>query len=287
MLTEYRDFVAGQEGALPADILEQTEQQRLFSSALANYWHDNATTRESQITRGAAGLLLGGKAVLFVAALAMVGLVAYAGLTVFKTVKSEAWNQDPSVFAASQETLGQLAKQKTYLDTWTRRMLPRSQAWSSADLVLSTLSETSDIQVHEIRYTAGPVIATNVQAPASQRMAWERKWIIDGMATDKTIDLIRGLQERSQIEQVFNSTARRLNEPIYEITPTRSVVASVREEQNSEFNPALVNAAGERPTAAFRFKFKLEITQSIAAKDSLALDKKAHQTAAAAQPLAK
>lgn len=273
MLTEYPDFLlAGVTRS--TSIVAQSENERIFGASQENFTYDDSETRAARLTRSGALMLLALRAAKLLGLVLMAGLVLLCAYTVVTTMRSAEWNQDPATLTASRTQLDELNGKKQFLDYWTAKLQPRSQAWAGMDILLALFPPDKETILTTAKYTAAPSNMTT----KGKSIPWERHWIVEGLATEKGQARNRSTIQQEDVTRIFNAQAQRLRDPSFAVTATSSVTATVREEQNPRYDQS---RTGLGDPTNYRFKFRAEIVQTFAAGDPLALVRSAKAAAKA------
>jgi hypothetical protein len=241
----------------------QGDIQRFGVLSRQTFWPDDQLTRERQLPRRLAMLMLGLRIGQFVGLLFLIGLGALFALFVAAAYQGEALKMAPDIVAAERADFNRLNETKQYLLKWDRILTPRSQAWSTMDFVLNLFPEGSDVVCDKADYTLKQS-ETRPQAGQPSSGAFTRKWVIDGACNDRGRVILARLQETSTLTKIFASTAERFDDSSFAISGERSAKAIVREEANPQYG-----AEGQK--GGLPYEFRLVVTQAFPANDELAL----------------
>jgi hypothetical protein len=259
-LSEYTEWFGNE---MPLTLGVQGDVQRLGVLSRQTFWPDDQLTRERQLPRRLAMLMLGLRIGQFVGLLFLIGLGAVFALFVAAAYQGEALKMAPDIVAAERADFNRLNETKQYLLKWDRILTPRSQAWSTMDFVLNLFPEGSDVVCDKADYTLKQS-ETRPQAGQPSSGAFTRKWVIDGACNDRGRVILARLQEASTLAKVFASTAERFDDSSFAISGERSAKAIVREEANPQYG-----AEGQK--GGLPYEFRLVVTQAFPANDELAL----------------
>jgi len=261
-LLEYREWSSKE---FPLSLGIQGDLQRFWILSRETFWPDNQESRDKQLSRGLATLMIGLRIGRLCAALCLVGLITCFGVVVTTAFRSEALQTLPDIMAGKQAEFQRLAGTKQYLVKWNRILTPRSQAWSTMDFLLGLLPEAKDIVWEKLEYSIKQADSKPVGASATaQPGGFYRQWIIDGVCSDQGRGELERLKETATLKKLFASTADRLKDPGFAVSGNRTVKADLREEANSQ-------AGTPGQGAILPYKFRLVVTENFPANDPLAL----------------
>ena len=261
-LSDYREW-SGKEFPLSLGI--EGDLQRFWILSRETFWPDDEESRDKQLSRGLATLMIGLRIGRVCAVLCLAGLISWFAVVVTTALRGEALQVLPDIIGGKRAELQRLTDAKQYLTKWNRILAPRSQAWSTMDFLLGLLPEAKDIVWEKLEYSikqADPR-PTGGNA-AAQPGGFFRQWIIDGFCSDRGRGELERLQETANVKKLFASTAERLGDPSFAVSGNRTVKADLREEANSH-----VGAASQG--AVLPYKFRLVVTENFPANDPLAL----------------
>jgi hypothetical protein len=261
-LSDYREWSTKQ---FPLSLGIQGDIQRFWILSRETFWPDNRESRDKQLSRGLATLMIGLRIGRLCAALCLVGLVAWFGVVVTTAFRGEALRELPDVISGKRAEFQRLTGTKQYLVKWDKILAPRSQAWSTMDFLLGLLPEAKDIVWEKLEYSIKQVDSRPVGGSATaQPGGFYRQWIIDGVCSDQGRGELERLKETATLKKLFASTADRLGDPSFAVSGNRTVKADLREEANSQ-------AGTPGQGAVLPHKFRLVVTENFPTNDPLAL----------------
>jgi hypothetical protein len=243
----------------------QGDLQRFWILSRETFWPDNQEFRDRSLPKSLALLMIGLRIGRIVGALLLVGLAGWFALIVAMAYQGEALRALPDLIGGKRAEFERLNSTKQYLAKWDKILRPRSQAWSTMELVLGLLPEGKDILWEKLDYAikqadSKPAGKDATAAPGG----FFRQWVIDGFCNDQGRTELERLQETSTLTKRFDSTAARLEDPSFAVSGSRTVKADLREEANTQSGPATQGGA-------LPYKFRLVVTENIPANDPLAL----------------
>ncbi|HET9377468.1 MAG TPA: hypothetical protein VFO40_21005 [Chthoniobacterales bacterium] len=261
-LSEYREW-SDKEFSFSLGI--QGDLQRFWILSRETFWPDNQESRERSLPKTLAFVMIGLRIGRIVGALLLVGLAGWFALFVATAYQGEALRALPDLIGGKKGEFERLNSAKQYLAKWDKILRPRSQTWSTMELVLGLLPEGKDILWEKLNYAikqadSKPAVKNADAAPGG----FSRQWIIDGLCNDQGRTELERLQETSTLTKLFDLTATRLEDPSFAVSGTRTVKADLREEANTQAGPA--TQGGSLP-----YKFRLVVTENVPANDPLAL----------------
>jgi hypothetical protein len=261
-LSDYREWSAKE---FPLSLGIQGDLQRFWILSRETFWPDNQESRDKQLSRGLATLMIGLRIGRLCAVLCLAGLVTWFGAVVTTAFRDEALRALPDIIGGKRAEFQQLTDTKQYLVKWNRILAPRSQAWSTMDFLLGLLPETKDIVWEKLEYSIKQAdLRAAGGSAAAQPGGFYRQWIIDGVCSDQGRRELERLQETANVKKLFASTAERLGDPSFAVSGSRTVKADLREETNSQ-------AGTPGQGAVLPYKFRLVVTENFPGNDPLAL----------------
>jgi hypothetical protein len=260
--SEYREW-SGKE--FPFSLGIEGDFQRFWILSRETFWPDDEESRERNLPKSLAMLMVGLRIGRFVGALLLVGLAGWLALSVINAYQSDALRTLPEIIGGKQAEFDRLTSTKQYLAKWDKILRPRSQAWSTMEFMLGLLPEGKNIRWEKADYAIKQADSkTAGKSAASGAAGFSRQWIIDGYCNDAGRANLESLQETSALSKLFDSTASRLDDSSFAISGSRTVKADLREEANTQ-------SSSTTQGSALPYKFRLVVTQNILASDPLAL----------------
>lgn len=210
-------------------------------------------------------MLLGARFLRLGLAAALIGMLAWSGLSVFGMLRSEEWSFDQNQAASANAQLQALTLEKRRLEHWDNLLADRSKAWTSLEL-LARLFPGSEVQVEKFSHRAEPERAA--AAAQSTRAAFVKSWTIQGLASEEARPMLEGFNSRDGIASVFRSVHEATGNEAFDVAgDTRSLLATAKLDRN----PRYARGTSEGKDA-FPYRFTLSITQRFESTDPLALD---------------
>jgi hypothetical protein len=256
-LSEYREW-SDKEFSFSLGI--KGDLQRFWILSCETFWPDNQEFRDRNLPKSLALLMIGLRIGRIAGALLLVGLAGGFALFVAAAYQGEALRALPDLIGGKRAEFDRLNSAKQYLAKWDKILRPRSQAWSTIELVLGLLPEGKDILWEKLDYAIKQTEAKPTGENATSPGGFFRQWIIDGFCNDLGRAELERLQETSTLSKLFESTATRLDDPGFAVSGNRTVKADLREEASTQ------SQDGSLP-----YRFRLVVTQNIPANDPLAL----------------
>jgi hypothetical protein len=261
-LSDYREWSAKE---FPLSLGIQGDLQRFWILSRETFWPDNQESRDRQLSRGLATLMIGLRIGRLCAVLGLVGLVSWFGVVVTTAFREEALRALPDIIGGKRAELQRLTDTKQYLVKWNKILAPRSQAWSTMDFLLGLLPEAKDIVWEKLEYSIKQADSRPIGGSATaQPGGFYRQWVIDGFCSDQGRGELERLKETATLTKAFASTADRLGDSSFAVSGNRTVKADLREEANSQ-------AGTPGQGAVLPYKFRLVVTENFPANDPLAL----------------
>jgi hypothetical protein len=261
-LSEYREW-SGKE--FPFSLGIEGDIQRFWILSRETFWPDDEESRDRNLSKSLAMLMVGLRLGRFVGALLVLGLAGWLALTVVTAYQSDALRALPDIISGKRSEFDRLTSTKQYLAKWDKILRPRSQTWSTMEFLLGLLPEGKNILWEKADYAIKQADSKAAgKSTASGPAGFSRQWIIDGYCNDEGRTSLEGLQETSTLSKLFDSTASRLDDSSFAISGSRTVKADLREEANTQ-------QGSTTQGNTLPYKFRLVVTQNIPATDPLAL----------------
>jgi hypothetical protein len=260
-LSEYREW---SEKEFSFSLGIQGDLQRFWILSRETFWPDNQESRDKSLPKSLALLMIGLGIGRIVGALLLVGSAGWFALIFATAFQSEALRALPDLIGGKRTEFERLNSTKQYLAKWDKILRPRSQAWSTMELVLGLLPEGKDILWDKLDYAIKQADSKPVSGNGTAPGGFFRQWIIDGFCNDQGRTDLERLQETSTLSKLFDSTATRLDDLSFAVSGNRTVKADLREEANAQSGPATQGTS-------LPYKFRLVVTENIPANDPLAL----------------
>jgi hypothetical protein len=261
-LSEYREWSDKEftfSLGIPGDL------ERFWILSRETFWPDNQESRDRNLPKSLALLMIGLRIGRIAGALLLVGLAGWLAVMVATAFQGEALRALPDLIGGKKAEFESLNSTKQYLAKWDKILRPRSQAWSTMELALGLLPEGKDILWEKLDYAIKQADSKSAGKNAGTAPAGLfRQWTIDGSCNDQGRTALERLQETSTLTKMFDSIATRLEDPSFAVSGSRTVKADLREEANARSGPA--TQGGSLP-----YKFRLVVTENIPANDPLAL----------------
>jgi hypothetical protein len=260
-LSEYREW-SGKE--FPFSLGIEGDLQRFWILSRETFWPDNEQSRDRNLPRSLAMLMVGLRIGRFVGALLVLGLAGWLALSVITAYQSDALKVLPEIIGGKRSEFDRLTSTKQYLAKWDKILRPRSQAWSTMEFLLGLLPEGKNVLWEKGEYSIKQADSKTAKGAGSGPVGFSRQWIIDGYCNDEGRTNLESLQETSTLAKLFDSTASRLDDSSFAISGSRTVKADLREEANTQ-------SSSTTQGNTLPYKFRLVVTQNIPAGDPLAL----------------
>jgi hypothetical protein len=225
------------------------------------FWPDDQKTRDQRLPRSLAMVMTALMAARIIGILSLLGLGGWLALSVVGESRGDPLRLLPEMVNSKQAELTQLRENQQYLTLWEKILTPRSQASSTMDFFLALVPEGHEVICDRLRYGMKQV---EVRQGAADKGSggFLRQWSIEGSCTDQGRDHLERLREGSTISSLFAATALRLTDPSFAMVDTRAIKVVLREETNPQF---------DNKGTALPYQFHLEVTQSFASSDPLAI----------------
>ena len=193
---------------------------------------------------------------------------AWVGLSLLDMVRQPQWSFRTSDAQNLTNRLSTLGKERQRIQHWDNLLEDRSKAWVSLELLSRMFPEKSGFLVRSFRHNASP---ENV--PGQTQVGFVKEWRINGLAREEALERLADLNTREGISAVFSDLAKLTgNQAFAADLPSRSLVVSVRTQENSGFKPVPPEQASLTDESSYPYLFDLTITQRFEAADPMALN---------------
>jgi hypothetical protein len=259
-LTEYNEK-PGKEFPLSLGI--KSDAHRFGILSRETFWPDDQKTRDQRLPRSLAMAMTALLAARVLGILCLLALAGWLALSVAGASHGDPLRLLPEMVSSKQAELIQLRETQQYLTLWDKILTPRSEASSAMDFFLALVPEGHEVVCDRLKYAFKQ---GDPRSGAADKGAggFSRQWSIEGSCTEQGRDHLERLREGSTISSLFAATALRLTDSSFTVTDTRGVKVVLREEANPQFGV-------EGKIGALPYQFRLEVTQSFAGTDPLAI----------------
>lgn len=237
-----------------------------FTSLEEESWHLqdflSADADELEMHPGQADmkLLKIGKRLKKAAAVILLGILGYSGVSISSKIKSDAWSHKAEKSNTNNVEL--VAELKKY-DRWNNLLMDRSKAWVSMELISQLTPSDGTIILDDVKHSV--VINRNTK---NEKTGFTKNWIIKGYGKDRGIEYLEKFSTRDGIKKVFMNVARETQNNAYlPDTYKRDLTVSLRQRQNPTYNS--INP--QKPGDTFPRAFAMTISQTITDDDEMAL----------------
>jgi hypothetical protein len=259
-LTEYAEK-SGKE--FPLSLGVKSDAYRFGILSRETFWPDDQKARDQRLPKSL------GVAITALLALRVLGIVVLLSLggwlafSVFTESHGDPLRLLPEMVNSKQAELNQLRENRQYLSLWDKILTPRSQASSAMDFFLALVPEGHEVVCAQLKYA---IRQSEAKPGGVDKNAggFLREWSVEGSCTDEGRDHLERLREGSTITSLFASAAGRLRDASFGVSDTRTLKVLLREEANPAFDAA-------SKTNVLPYQFRLVVTQTFAATDSLAI----------------
>ena len=205
-------------------------------------------------------LLKIGKRIKKIAALLLLGILMHSTFSIISKVKNDAWSYKAENLSATNIAL--TAELKKY-ELWDNLLMDRSKAWVTMELIAQLTPSNGTVILDSVNHTVD-----QKEDKANNNIGFTKKWLIQGFASDKGIELLEQFSTREGIKGLFLKVALETQNNAYlpEVNK-RDLTVSLRQRSNPSYNT--INP--KKPGDTFRRAFTISITQTISGEDEMAL----------------
>jgi len=205
-------------------------------------------------------LLKIGKRLKKVAAMLLIGILVYSGLSISIKIKSDAWSYEPKNLESSN--IGLTAELKKY-ERWNNLLMDRSKAWVSMELVARLMPNDGTAILKDVLHRVNPK-----PGDSNEKSGFTKEWTINGYGSDKGIEFVERFSTREGIKKLFREVARDSGNSIYMPNVSeRDVNVSLKQQPNPSYN----TISPQKPGDNFPKQFTMVISQNITSDDEMAL----------------
>ncbi|MGJ8633224.1 MAG: hypothetical protein ACSHX7_04830 [Luteolibacter sp.] len=187
--------------------------------------------------------------------------------TILKTMRKEEWAFNAAEADNVRQRVDRLKAERVKMEHWGNMLADRSKAWVSMEALARLFPEDSGILVKNFVNTVRPDTL-----PGQAKVGFIREWKISGMARDKALKYLNGINTREGISEHFAKISEITGNTSFDPTPdTRSLVVNVKTQENSGFKPRPADQIVGSDESTYPFGFTLTITQRFESADPLAV----------------
>lgn len=203
-----------------------------------------------------------------VAFAAILGFCGWTGMDFVTKMRSDAWRLAPEDAQTMEMELAKLQKERREWQHWDRLLEKRSEGWLALEALLELFPADGGVILKDANYRAEA--SDGARNEESKTLGLQRHWDIAGFANPELAASLPTLGSRTRVAELLNGIAERNHSPYLAVnSQTRDLDVTLQQKQGTmpptrEF-PAKV-------ARHFRTAFELNITQSMTAKDDLAIN---------------
>jgi hypothetical protein len=203
-----------------------------------------------------------------VAFAAILGFCGWTGMDFVTKMRSDAWKLAPDDAQTMEVEMAKLQKERREWQHWDRLLEKRSEGWLALEALLELFPADGGVILRDANYRAET--SDGAQNGESKSLGLQRHWDIAGFANPELAASLPALGSRTRVAELLNGIAERNHSPYLAVnSQTRDLDVTLQQKQGTmpptrEF-PAKV-------ARHFRTAFELNITQSLTAKDELAIN---------------
>jgi hypothetical protein len=211
----------------------------------------------------------------YVLVFGLVSSGAYGTYSLFAAMNHPSWQLTQEQVDMTKGRHAKLMAERKQIDVTKRLLLPRSRGWVTLEFLMQLFPEDSGVRLDFFDYSveASRTAAAGAKTAASAEYTGiTRKWSFRGLVKPKAMELLSNLNSQRGLKAFFERVAKATEDPSYEPDPERQLTVTLTQGRNSRFD-AQVDAGdlARDPSLAYPFTFEATITQTMTAKDPLAL----------------
>jgi hypothetical protein len=220
--------------------------------------------------------------------ISLLAIGAYGVYGLVTAMRHPSWKLTAEEVETTKGQHQKLFAEQKQIDITERLMLPRSQGWSTLELLLQMFPEDSGARLETFEYEAKAAQITAaarpkpakkpkpgdpvVQDTSVQAVGMVREWTFKGLAKPKTLELLNNLNSQRGLTAFFEQVAKATGDTSLIPDPSRQLRLSLSQGQNSRYSAtASASEAVKNPAVTYPYFFEATISQTISEKDPLAL----------------
>lgn len=205
-------------------------------------------------------LLRIGRKVKLAAAVVVLGIVFYSGVSGLSKIQSSAWHHKAENTVATALQLNTSIKRYEH---WKKLLKDRSKAWVSMELIARLAPADGSVMLKDVKHKVSQKTASAVND-----VGLVKSWVINGYANEKGLLHLEGLSTREGVKKLFNEVAGATGNQAYlPDVGQRDITVNLKQRPNPTYNSVNPSSRGD----VYRLAFTLTISQSIPGEDEMAL----------------
>jgi hypothetical protein len=207
---------------------------------------------------------------------ALLSSAGYGTYSLFAAMNHPSWQLTPEQVKLTQGKHTKLTAERKQIDLTKRLLLPRSRGWVTLEFLLQLFPEDSGVRLDSFDYSmesARPApVSGGKKGATPEYTGITRKWSFKGLVKPKAMELLSEINSQRGLKALFDRVAAATGDESYKPDPERQLTVTLTQGRNSRFD-AQAGAAdlARDPTLSYPFNFEATITQSLSAKDALAM----------------
>ena len=205
-------------------------------------------------------LLKVGRQVKAIAALLLLGVLTYAGLTSWSKLRSPAWTHKAK---STEKTAQTLQTELKRYEHWNNLLMDRSKAWMSMEFISRLTPADGSVILKDVKHRVDQKIESK-----AKKYGFKKEWVINGYTNDKGLRHLEGMSTRDGIKTVFKAVADDLGAHAYlPDVGHRDITVNLKQRPNPTYN----TVTPVNPSDRYRLAFTMTISQTFTGEDELAL----------------
>ena len=198
----------------------------------------------------------------------------YGTFSLFTAMNHPSWQLTPEQVKLTQSRHAKLVAERKQIDITKRLLLPRSRGWVTLEFLLQLFPEDSGVRLESFNYgmeSSRPAAAVGKGA-SPEYTGIARTWSFKGLVKPKAMELLSTLNSQRGLKAFFERVAEATNDTSYAPDPTRQLTVTLTQGRNGRFDAQAAAADLVRePALSYPFNFEATITQTMNARDPLAM----------------
>lgn len=251
----------------PSLLAQTVTFKSLWDGWAAQNFYDTAKVDAQYPSRSDLQLLRASNWLIYLLFASMIGLGGWTVYSFFNARSHPSWTLTPEQVAATEANNTKLLAERKQIDTTESLLMPRSQGWSTLELLLQLFPENADVRLESFDFQITP--GTTV---AGGKVGLTRQWKLKGLGKPLTMQRLNQLSSQRGLTAFFEQLVEATGDTSYAVEPTRQVELKVTESRNSKFKAdgSPVELVRD-PTIAYPYTFEATMSQTLTEKDPLAL----------------
>ncbi|HYF36482.1 MAG TPA: hypothetical protein VD994_14405, partial [Prosthecobacter sp.] len=204
----------------------------------------------------------------------LIGSAGYGTYSLFAAMNHPSWQLTTEQVGLTKGKHAKLMAERKQIDVTKRLLLPRSRGWVTLEFLLQLFPEDSGVRLENFSYvveSARPA-AVGKKVGNSEYTGLSRTWSFKGLVKPKAMELLSTLNSQRGLKAFFERVAEATGDASYKPEADRQLTVTLTQGRNNRFDSqATAGDLARDPSLSYPFSFEATISQTMTAKDELAL----------------